>query len=101
MHKESDRALKLKEENAKMEVSKDIEDDLMVVHGGKGVKGAKVRSHHDHRIAMACAVAALRADGVTIIVNGESVNMSYPSFYTDLEKLGAGVSLGNKIIFNE
>ena len=100
-HKESNRALTLKEEFAKMEVSIDLEDDLMIVHGGKGVKGAKVRSHHDHRIAMACAVAALRADGETIIENAEAVNKSYPAFYTDLEKLGAAVSLGNKIKFNE
>ena len=39
----------------------------MEIKGIKSIKGAKVHSRHDHRIAMACAVAGLRAEGTTVI----------------------------------
>ena len=100
-HKESNRALTLQEEFGKMGVKIELKDDVMIVHGGNGVKGAKVHSRHDHRIAMACAVAALKADGETEIEEAGAVKKSYPDFYDDLEKLGAGVSLNNKISFHE
>jgi 3-phosphoshikimate 1-carboxyvinyltransferase len=50
---------------------------------------------------MACAVAALKTDSETIIENAEAVNKSYPDFYWHLKKLGADVSLKNKINFYE
>jgi len=65
------------------------------------VSGAKVHSHHDHRIAMACAVAALRAEGATEIDEADAVKKSYPDFYDDLKKLGADVSLNPRIKFHE
>ena len=79
-----------------MGVKIDLTDDIMTVHGGIGVKGATVHSRHDHRIAMACAVAALKAEGETTIEEAGAVKTSYPDFYNDLEKLGADVSLNNK-----
>ena len=99
-HKESNRALTLQEEFGKMGLKIELNDDVMIIHGGNGVKGAKVHSRHDHRIAMACAVAALKADGETVIEEAGAVKKSYPDFYNDLEKLGAGVSLNNKIRFS-
>jgi 3-phosphoshikimate 1-carboxyvinyltransferase len=93
-HKESNRALTLQQEFAKMGVEIILQDDLMMIKGGEGVKGAKVFSHHDHRIAMACAVAALQADGETVIEDAQAVNKSYPQFYEDLKLLNAAVSLG-------
>lgn len=92
-HKESNRALTLQEEFKKMGVAIILQDDLMMIEGGDGVKGARVHSHHDHRIAMACAVAALNATGETVIEDAEAVNKSYPAFYADLKLLGASVSL--------
>jgi 3-phosphoshikimate 1-carboxyvinyltransferase len=100
-HKESNRAQTLQEEFGKMGVTIELNEDVMVIHGGTGVKGAHVHSRHDHRIAMACAVAALKADGETTIEEAGAVKKSYPDFYDDLEKLGAGVSLNNKISFHE
>lgn len=93
IHKESNRALTLQEEFEKMGVKIELKDDVMIIHGGKGVKGAKVHSHHDHRIAMACAIAALKADGETIIEEAGAVKKSYPDFYNDLKLIGASVSL--------
>lgn len=90
-HKESNRGLTLQEEFAKMGVEIILQDDLMLVKGGNVVRGANVHSRHDHRIAMACAVAALAADGETIIEDAEAINKSYPNFYEHLKKLGATV----------
>ena len=64
----------------------------MIVHGGNGLNGAIVHSRHDHRIAMACAVAALKASGNVIIEEAEAINKSYPDFYKHIEKLGALIS---------
>lgn len=92
-HKESNRALTLQEEFRKLGVDIKLQDDLMMIEGGGGVKGAKVHSRHDHRIAMACAVAGLKATGETIVEDAEAVNKSYPDFYDDLKLLNADVSL--------
>jgi 3-phosphoshikimate 1-carboxyvinyltransferase len=91
-HKESDRATTLQEEFGKMNVKIDLSDDTMIIHGGGVVNGAPVHSRHDHRIAMACAVAALRASGETTLEEAQAVKKSYPDFYNDLEKLGASLS---------
>ncbi|MEJ0102307.1 MAG: 3-phosphoshikimate 1-carboxyvinyltransferase [Bacteroidota bacterium] len=100
-HKESNRGLTLQEEFGKMGVKIELLDDIMIVHGGKGVKGAIVHSHHDHRIAMACAVAALKAEGETVIEEAQAVKKSYPDFYEHLESLGTKLSLNNKFTFHE
>lgn len=88
-HKESNRALTLQEEFGKMGVKIELQGNLMLVYGGTGVTGAKVHSHHDHRIAMACAVAGLTAEGETVIEDAEAINKSYPNFYEHLQQLGA------------
>ena len=93
LHKESNRALTLQEEFTKMGVEILLQDDLMIIKGTGKVKGANVHSHHDHRIAMACAVAALKASDETTIEGAAAVNKSYPGFYEDLKMLGADVSL--------
>ena len=93
LHKESNRGLTLKKEFAKMNVAIELNDDTMIVKGGKQVKGAKVTSHNDHRIAMACAVAALGAKGATEIIKAEAVNKSYPQFYDDMKTLKASLQV--------
>ena len=50
-----------------------------------------MHSHHDHRIAMACAVAALSAEDETIIYDADAINKSYPDFYDHLQKLKANL----------
>ncbi|SDC49460.1 3-phosphoshikimate 1-carboxyvinyltransferase [Niabella drilacis] len=92
-HKESDRGLTLQEEFGKMGIRVALDGDLMRVHGGP-VKGAQVHSRHDHRIAMACATAALKADGPVTIEEAEAINKSYPDFYDHLKELGATVTGG-------
>ncbi len=90
-HKESNRGLTLQEEFGKMGINITLHDDLMLVEGGSKLLGARVHSRHDHRIAMACAVAALKASGGVTIEEADAINKSYPDFYSDLQKLGASV----------
>lgn len=92
-HKESDRGLTLQEEFAKLGIEIVLQDDLMLVKGGTGVQGAAVHSRHDHRIAMACAVAALKANGAVTIEEAEAINKSYPDFYSHLQQLGADATI--------
>jgi 3-phosphoshikimate 1-carboxyvinyltransferase len=93
VHKESNRAVTLQDEFDKMGVLVKLERDEMLVQGNGIVKGADVHSHHDHRIAMACAVAALKANSEMIIEEAQAIKKSYPDFYSDLRSLGASVSL--------
>lgn len=94
-HKESNRALTLQEEFGKMGIVIELQDDLMLVRGGTGVKAAITHSHHDHRIAMANAVAALKAEGPVTIEEADAINKSYPDFYAHIQQLGAVVTLHN------
>ena len=85
-HKESNRGITLQEEFGKMGIAIQLQNDEMLITGND-VIGATINPHNDHRIAMACAVAGLRAKGDTIIDNPHVVNKSYPGFFTDLQKL--------------
>lgn len=94
-HKESNRAATLQEEFGKLGVQVSFQGDLMMVEGGTTVKEANVHSHHDHRIAMACAVAALRATGPVCIEVAEAVNKSYPNFWDHMKKLHSQITLSD------
>ncbi|TAF52578.1 MAG: 3-phosphoshikimate 1-carboxyvinyltransferase, partial [Sphingobacteriia bacterium] len=85
-HKESHRGLTLQEAFGKMGIQIQLQDDLMIIEGGEA-QGGEVFSHHDHRIAMATAVLALRANGPLSIRDAEAINKSYPAFYQDLKML--------------
>ena len=60
-------------------------DDGMIIQGGHALHGAKINSYLDHRIAMAFAIAALSADGDTIIHDSQCVDVSYPEFFEILD----------------
>ena len=92
-HKESDRGLTLQTEFAKLGIRIELNQDRMMVYGGTGIHGTEVFSQHDHRIAMACGVAALCADGPVTITDAEAVNKSYTDFFKHLQQLGAKVDL--------
>jgi 3-phosphoshikimate 1-carboxyvinyltransferase len=92
-HKESDRGLTLQKEFIKLGIRIELNQDKMLVYGGAGIHGAEVFSQHDHRIAMACGIAALCADGPITITDAEAVNKSYTDFFMHLQHLGAKVDL--------
>jgi 3-phosphoshikimate 1-carboxyvinyltransferase len=85
--KESDRAKTLQDIFGKMGIKITLqEDDAMIIEGGK-INAATVSSHHDHRIAMAAAIAALGAEGDITITEANAINKSYPQFYEDIKQL--------------
>ncbi|MCW4009897.1 MAG: 3-phosphoshikimate 1-carboxyvinyltransferase [Candidatus Bathyarchaeota archaeon] len=94
--KESDRLNSLYVELSKMGADIAMDEGSLTVNGPCRLHGAVIDSHNDHRIAMACAVAALRADGETVIQNAECVRKSYPQFFTDLGSLGVDL-VGGKL----
>ena len=67
-------------------------DDGWTIIGPSRLQGARVRSHGDHRVAMALAVAGLLAEGETQIEDAECVEISYPEFFDQLESLCAVVN---------
>jgi 3-phosphoshikimate 1-carboxyvinyltransferase len=62
-------------------------EDGFDVAGGTRLRGARVDSHDDHRLAMAFAIAALGASDAVTIENAQCVAISHPSFFTDLAAL--------------
>ena len=87
--KESDRIAALAEGLRQMGAQVEEFPDGIRVEGrsaGK-LRGAKADPHADHRVAMALAVAALGADGDTTIRDAECVAVSFPEFFTTLERL--------------
>jgi 3-phosphoshikimate 1-carboxyvinyltransferase len=66
--------------------------DGMAVEGAARLRGAEVDSNGDHRIAMAAAIAALRAEGTTVVRGWEAVSTSYPEFVTELNRLTGGAA---------
>lgn len=62
-------------------------DDGLDVPGGQTLHGATIDSGGDHRIAMAFSVAALRAQGETLIRGAESAAISFPEFFEMLERI--------------
>ncbi len=91
--KETDRLEATSTELGKMGVEVRETDDGLVVDGdASSLEGAEVDGRHDHRIVMALAVAALAAEGETVIDTLESTEVSYPGFVEDMKALGADVS---------
>ncbi len=91
-HKETDRLHAMAVELSKMGADIQERPDGLEIEGGK-LHGAKVHGYHDHRIVMALAVAGLVA-GDTEIDTAESVDVSYPGFFTEMKGLGAEVEIG-------
>ena len=88
--------LKVKESNridvmvnhlASMNADIKATDDGMIINGGKPLSGAVIDSKLDHRIAMSFVVAGINSEGSTKILGSDVVNVSYPGFYEDIEKL--------------
>jgi len=68
-------------------------EDGLIIRGGAALKGGKVSSHGDHRIAMASAIAATTGAGPVVILGAEAVNKSYHNFFDDLRLLGGSAQL--------
>ena len=87
--KESDRLAALAENLRRMGATVEERPDGLRVEGRQAGRlcGAEIEPHGDHRIAMAFAVAALAAEGATVIRNADCAAVSYPAFFDDLERV--------------
>ncbi len=88
-HKESNRAESISEMLQSFEVPFSIDGNTLCIQGVKKLQATIIDSYNDHRIAMAAAVGALRANGFVHIMGAECVGKSYPSFFSALATLGA------------
>ncbi len=92
-HKESNRAESISEMLENFAVPFSLGDDSLFIRGVRKLQGTVIDSYHDHRIAMAAAIAALRANSPVDIIHAEAVNKSYPAFFDDLLSCGVKCNL--------
>jgi 3-phosphoshikimate 1-carboxyvinyltransferase len=87
--KESDRIAAIVENLRRMGATVDERPDGLRVEGRRAgrLHGAAIETRGDHRMAMAFAVAALGAEGPSVIDNAECAAVSYPDFFATLEKM--------------
>ncbi|MFT6246634.1 MAG: 3-phosphoshikimate 1-carboxyvinyltransferase [Salibacteraceae bacterium] len=85
IHKESNRALTIQTEMAKLGIKVTLDGNAMHIKGGL-ISGNAISSNYDHRIAMMGAVLASVSSQSITITNSEAISKSYPSFYLDLPK---------------
>lgn len=85
--KESDRIATVATELNKMGAVVTPTENGLIIAGGGELHGAAVNSYGDHRLAMALAVAALRAEGRTEIADADCAAVSYPTFWEHLPTL--------------
>ncbi len=86
-HKESDRIAGIVEGLRALGARIDAQDDDIVIEGPTPLRGEAVDSLGDHRLALTFAIAGLVAAGRTSIIGAESVAVSYPTFFADLERI--------------
>lgn len=79
--KESDRVAAIVEGLRALGVEADADRDSLSVRGGATLRGARLRSHGDHRIAMALSVAALASASPSVLDDASCVAVSFPDFY--------------------
>ena len=89
VHKESNREQSILVLLNALNVAAEVQDDALLITGRQTLQGCTIHSHNDHRIIMAAAIAALRADGPVTITSAEAISKSYPAFFTHLQSLGA------------
>jgi 3-phosphoshikimate 1-carboxyvinyltransferase len=85
--KESDRIASIATNLRAMGAEVEEREDGLKIAGGQSLHGAELESFGDHRIAMAFSIAALRAQGETMIRGSECAAISYPAFFSTLEGL--------------
>jgi 3-phosphoshikimate 1-carboxyvinyltransferase len=87
-YKESNRLEAITKELNKLGGKVAMVDGGLVINPIEEFKGGEVNSWNDHRIAMALAIASLKAKGDVIINHADAINKSYPKFYKDFKKIG-------------
>jgi 3-phosphoshikimate 1-carboxyvinyltransferase len=94
--KETDRIAAVATNLRAMGVGVEEFPDGMAITGGRPLKGARLKSFGDHRIAMAFAIAGLFASGETVIEDTACVQTSYPGFSEALKLIQKGRGIGRR-----
>ncbi|MHA1467797.1 MAG: 3-phosphoshikimate 1-carboxyvinyltransferase [Promethearchaeota archaeon] len=90
--KECDRISAMARELSKMGIKiSEKEEELTIYHSD--LKGTTINHEGDHRIAMACIIAALYSNSISMINDAQIIKDSYPNFIDDLTMLGASIEL--------
>ncbi len=90
--KESDRVEAMKDVLSRFGVDMAIFSDKIEIEGCELLKGnVEIDTYNDHRVAMAAAVLAIKADGDVLITQAECVKKSYPKFFEEYQKLGGDI----------
>ncbi len=85
--KESDRIASIARNLRAMGAQVQEREDGLRIPGSQRLHGAELKSFGDHRIAMAFSIAALRAEGETMLRGSECAAISYPAFFATLQQL--------------
>ena len=88
--KETDRAKSIMAELTKMGAKLEETNDTLTIHHSD-LKGAFIDGRHDHRIVMASSVAAMIAEGPSVITDAEFAAVSFPNYYESMKALGASI----------
>ena len=91
--KESDRIAAMAEGLDTLGVPNEVLDDGIIIDGGGPIGGGQIRTHMDHRIAMAFAIAALRAEKEIYVLDCDHVATSFPGFDALARGLGLQISV--------
>ncbi|HOK56506.1 MAG TPA: 3-phosphoshikimate 1-carboxyvinyltransferase [bacterium] len=86
--KESDRIKSISTELKKLGAKIEEKEDGFILEGVKRLKGTKVNSWNDHRIAMSLVIASFITEGDIVIENSECVDISFPEFFDKFKYLG-------------
>ena len=89
-YKESDRIMAMENGLRAIGINVCSSKDSIEITGGK-IKGGKVNSYDDHRIAMSFAIAGLISQNSLTIMNTQNIPTSFPSFVTILRELGVEI----------
>jgi len=90
--KETDRIAAVTSELKKLGANIEATDDGMIIHGPTELSGGTLVSYGDHRLGMMAAIAALVASAPIQIEDPSCIAISYPGFFTDLEKLAGPIN---------
>jgi 3-phosphoshikimate 1-carboxyvinyltransferase len=93
-YKETDRVAIIGSELPKLGIDTKMEDDAIVFSNSGQLKSAYLESHNDHRLFMSFVIAAMMTDK-SLVRGAESVDVSFPSFLTEMKKLGGKISYSN------
>ncbi|MGI6701315.1 MAG: 3-phosphoshikimate 1-carboxyvinyltransferase [Christensenellales bacterium] len=86
-YKESDRLESTYSMMKELDADIKLNADGFTISGVKSYKGCRIDSFSDHRIAMAAAIAATKADGPVKIIGADCVTKSYTNFFDEFERL--------------